>query len=343
VQGVVRLPGVEMPYSHIPGINKPVSRLVQGTMMISTERKAQGFALLDEVFELGGNTFDTAHRYGNGASERAVGQWVRERGVRDEVVIIGKGAHHNEDRKRVTPFDITSDLYDSLARFQFDSIDLYLLHRDDPSVPVEPIIEVLNEHQQAGRIGAFGVSNWTHQRIQAANAYAVANGLAPFVASSPQFSLGEQRQSPWPDCISISGSAPASAGARAWYAQEQMALFTWSSLAGGFFSGRFRRDNLDRFTGEMEQVCIQAYASEANFERLERTGWLAAEKGLTVAQVALAYVMSQPLNIFAVVGPQSGARFKENREACLLQLTAEEIAWLDLTGEAGNKFYLTVY
>jgi 1-deoxyxylulose-5-phosphate synthase len=83
----------------------------------------------------------------------------------------------------------------------------------------------------------------------------------------------------------------------------------------------------------LEQVCIEVYASEANLERLERAGGLAAEKGLTIAQVAFAYVMNQPSNIFAVVGPQSGTRFKENREACLLRFTAEEIAWLDLTGE----------
>jgi aryl-alcohol dehydrogenase-like predicted oxidoreductase len=299
--------------------------------MIGASEREKGFALLDEIFELGGNTFDTAHHYGHGANERAMGQWVRERGVRDQVVIIGKGAHHSEDRKRVTPFDITADLYDSLARFQFDAIDLYLLHRDDPAVPVEPIMDILNKHQQAGRIHAFGASNWTHQRIQAANAYAIANGLTPFVASSPQFSLGEQRQSPWPDCITISG--PAGQAARAWYAQEQMPLFTWSSLAGGFFSGRFRRDNLDTFTGELERACIDAYATEANFERLERAERLAAEKGLTAAQVALAYVMNHPLNLFAVVGPTTGDRFKENMAACLLPLTPAEMAWLDWGGD----------
>jgi aryl-alcohol dehydrogenase-like predicted oxidoreductase len=326
VQGVERLAAVGMPYGHIPGINKPVARLVQGTMMVTTDDLAKGFALLDEVFALGGNTLDTAHRYGFGTNERAVGQWVRERGLRDQVVIIGKGAHHNDDRKRVTPFDITADLYDSLARFQFDTIDLYLLHRDDPTMPVGPIIEVLNEHQQAGRIQAFGASNWTHQRIQEANAYAQAHSLTPFVASSPQFSLGEQRQSPWPDCITISG--PAGQAARAWYAQEQMPLFSWSSLAGGFFSGRFRRDNLDSFTSELDRGCVEAYATEANFQRLERAERLAAEKGLTLAQVALAYVMNHPLNLFAVVGPNTAARFKENRDACLVQLTAEEMAWL---------------
>src|SRR5690606_6316038 len=119
--------------------------------------------------------------------------------LRDKVVIVGKGAHLNRDRRRVTPWDITSDLYDSLARFQTDCIDLYLLHRDDPDFPVGPIVEVLNEHLRAGRIGAFGASNWTVERIQAANAYAAEHGLEPFVASSPNLSLADQIKEPWPE------------------------------------------------------------------------------------------------------------------------------------------------
>jgi aryl-alcohol dehydrogenase-like predicted oxidoreductase len=125
-----------MEYGHIPGINKSISRLVQGTVMVNSRELEQSFSLLDEIFELGCTTFDTAHVYGQGDNERTVGRWVNERGVRNKVVIIGKGTHHNEDRQRVTPFDITADLYDSLARFKFDAIDLYLLHRDDPTVPV---------------------------------------------------------------------------------------------------------------------------------------------------------------------------------------------------------------
>ena len=82
-------------------------------------------------------------------------------GDRDQIVILTKGAHFNQDRNRVTPFDITSDLFDSLVRLRTDSIDLYLLHRDDPTVPVGPIVEVLNEHKEAGRICAIGGSNWT--------------------------------------------------------------------------------------------------------------------------------------------------------------------------------------
>ena len=139
-----------MQYGSIDGIDKPISRLVQGTVMVNSEEIEKGFALLDEVFELGCTTFDTGHVYGNGDNERTVGRWINERGLRDKVVILGKGAHHNQDRKRVTPFDITADLHDSLARFKTDYIDLYVLHRDDPAVPVGPIVETLNEHFEAG-------------------------------------------------------------------------------------------------------------------------------------------------------------------------------------------------
>lgn len=97
-----------MQYGEIPGVTKPVARLTQGTVMIGSDKIDYSFNLLDEVLALGGNTFDTAHGYGNGDCERTLGRWIETRGVRDRVVIITKGAHHNQDRARVTPFDITS-------------------------------------------------------------------------------------------------------------------------------------------------------------------------------------------------------------------------------------------
>jgi aryl-alcohol dehydrogenase-like predicted oxidoreductase len=100
--------------------------------MIGSDKLDYSFGLLDDILALGGNTFDAAHVYGNGDNERTLGRWIEDRGVRDQVVIITKGAHHNQDRPRVTPFDITADLHDSLARLRTDYIDLYLLHRDDP-------------------------------------------------------------------------------------------------------------------------------------------------------------------------------------------------------------------
>ena len=196
-----------MQYGDIPGVNKPVARVIQGSTMIGSDLdEAQSFALLDQVYELGCNTLDTAHVYCGGDSERIIGQWMQARGLRDQIVIITKGAAHSQDRRRMTPFDIASDLHDSLARLKTDYIDLYLLHRDDPHVSVEPIIDTLNEHLQTGRFHAFGASNWSHQRIEAANAYAQANGLKLFVASSPQFSLAESLDEQWALCISISAS-----------------------------------------------------------------------------------------------------------------------------------------
>jgi aryl-alcohol dehydrogenase-like predicted oxidoreductase len=318
-------------YGWVPGVDKPVARIVQGTVMIRSEEEEKSFALLDEVFELGGTTFDTAHQYGGGDSERTFGRWVRERGLRDEVAVIGKGAHHNEDRKRVTPFDITADLFDSLARFGFDQIDLYLLHRDNPSVPVGPIVEVLNEHLSEGRIGAFGGSNWTPERLREANDYARENDLTPFVASSPNLSLAEQAVEPWPGCVSISGRAGESD--REWYAREGIALFTWSSLAGGFFSGRFTRDNLDSFDGYLDLLCVETYCYKENFERFDRARVLADERGLTVPQIALAYVLDQPLEVFALVGCNTGEEFRANVAAGEVHLSPAELAWLESGGE----------
>ncbi len=321
-----------MRYGQVPGIDKPISRLVQGTVMIRSDTETEGFQLLDDVFDLGCNTFDTAHVYGQGDNERAFGRWVHSRGVREQIVIIGKGAHHSQDRRRVTPFDITADIFDTLARLRTDYIDLYLLHRDDPNVPVEPIVDVLNEHQAAGRIHAFGGSNWSHQRLQAANAYAAARGLVPFVAGSPNFSLAIQVKEPWDNCVSITG--PAQAAARAYYATTQLPLFAWSSLAGGFFSERFRPDNLGTFTAYLDKLCVESYCYPENFARLERAAALARVMGVTTPQVALAYVLSQPWEVFTLVGCANRAEFAANAAALDLQLSPAAVTWLAEGGEA---------
>ena len=321
-----------MQYGTIPGIAKPVSRLVQGSIMISSSNVPECFYLLDSILDMGCNTFDTAHVYGSGDNERTFGRWLRERGNRDKVNIIGKGAHLSQDRKRVTPWDITSDIYDSLARFKIDHIDIYLLHRDDPDFPVGPIVETLHEHKKAGRILAYGGSNWSHERVAEANAYAAAHGLDPFVASSPNFTLAVQNQPPWEGCISI--SAADAKPARDYYANLNMPLFTWSSLAGGFFSGRLRRDNLESFETYLDKLAVTTYANEENFRRLDRVQQLAEEKGLTIPQVATAYVMSYPLNIFALVGCQTADEFKANMAASEIRLTAAEMAWLELQSDS---------
>jgi aryl-alcohol dehydrogenase-like predicted oxidoreductase len=318
-----------MEYGKIEGVTKPVSRIVLGTMIVTSQERERSFALLDAAFEAGCTTLDTAHVYGGGYSERGIGEWMQARGNRDEVVILSKGCHHNADRKRVTPFDLTADLHDSLARLQTDYIDIYLLHRDDPEVPVGSIVETLNEHLAAGRIRAFGGSNWTHERLQEANDYAAAHGLQPFTASSPNYGLAEQVEDPWgPGCVSISG--PQNADARQWYVAHDMPAFAYSSLARGFFSGRISRANFGETRELLDRACLTAYCHEPNFQRLDRAEALAADKGITIPQLVLAFMFNGPVDVYAIVGAANGAEFRENLKAFEIELTPEERAWLDL-------------
>jgi aryl-alcohol dehydrogenase-like predicted oxidoreductase len=320
-----------MEYGTVAGIDKRVSRLVQGTIPLTADDHDANNALLDAVYEHGCRTFDTAHGYGNGTCETALGAWIRSRGVREDVVVLGKGAHPYNGRVRVTPEDITSDLDESLQRQGTEYIDLYVLHRDNPDVPVGPIVEVLNEHKRAGKINAFGGSNWHASRIAEANAYAAEHGLDPFTVSSPNYSLAVQIQPPWEGCLSISG--PAGAEERQWYIEQRMPVFPWSSLAGGFFSGRFRRDNLDTFDSYLDKLCVESYCSEENFQRLDRVEELGARYGLSIPQVAMAYIMSQPLDVYALVGCRTGDEFKVNTAVLGQKLSADELAWLDLSSD----------
>ena len=318
-----------MRYGSIDGIDKPISRLVQGTELFKSWEPEAAFALLDAVADAGGTAFDTAHMYGEGHCERILGRWLTRRRDRHRFAIISKGGHHNADRRRVTPSDIASDLDDSLSRLGVDRIDLYLLHRDDPSVPVEPIMGALHDHVRAGHIGAIGASNWSHLRIQEANAHADANGLTPFVVGSPHFSLAEQVSPPWEGCLSITGDSGSEA--RAWYATVGIPVFSWASLSLGFLSGRYSRGDLKT---DSASLCLQSFGSEENFTRLDRAHRLARLKGLSVPQIAIAWLMGQPMEIFPIIASAGTEEFLANRDATEVPLTREEMAWLNLQSDS---------
>lgn len=317
-----------MNYGQITGVDKPVARIVQGTTVLDPDDPTASFALLDAIYDQGGATFDMAQSYLFGDAERLMGRWMAERGNRERVVVITKGCHHTQDRQRVTPYDLTADLHDSLARLKTDRIDLYLLHRDDPAVPVEELIGALNAHIDAGKIAAIGASNWSVARIQAANQYAREQGLQPFVASSPNYSLAVQIEAPWPNTVSISG--PAASDERAWYRTTRMPILAWSSLAHGFLSGHFRSDRTSDAESEFERNVLLTYGSDENFERLRRAEILACEKGVTVPQIALAFIFEQPIDVYAVVASRTPAEFAANAAALDISLTRAELDWLDL-------------
>jgi 1-deoxyxylulose-5-phosphate synthase len=292
-------------------LGRDLSVLVLGTSVYRDAAPGESLELLDAWVETGGTVIDVGREYG--AAETTVARWRAERGIGDEVVVLTKGAHQDEARRRVTPADITADLSESLRVLGVATIPLYLLHRDDPSQPVGPIVDVLNEHRDAGRIGAFGASNWTIERLEEADAYAEANGLAGFACSSPALSLATQNEPPWADCVGASDHE-----SRAWYTRTQLPLFAWSSQAGGFFSGVGGSD------------LARVYDNEGNRERLRRAVELARRKRATANQVALAWLLHQPFPTYAVIGPRTVAELEQSVEALDLELTDDECSWLDL-------------
>lgn len=321
-----------MRYGSIRGVEKRVSRLVLGSMVfgVEPERYANTVKLLDRFVEAGGTTVDTARVYGRGSSERAFGQWLKERECRDRIVVIGKGAHHDSltFERRVNPAAIHEDIQTSLREMQLDQIDIYILHKDDPDVPVGPIVEALNEEVAAGRIKVFGGSSWSHQRIAEANAYAAEHGLQPFTVSSPNLALAVPNEPMWVGCISIAGDPEA----QAWYARTRMPIFAWSSQARGFFSGRYSPEMTEGATQDAQNV-IRTYYSAANWERYRRASELAKEKGRSRSQIALAWVLHQPLEIYALIGPATVDELDDCLAALEVELTPDEVAWLNLEGE----------
>lgn len=313
-------------YALIPNIEKPVSRILYGTATEPFMSGGNCDEYFDKMFALGINTIDAARVY-KGA-ETSIGEWMTRRNNRSDVVILSKCAHPSEDgRKRVNEKEIRADLEKSLRELQTDYIDIYLLHRDDPEIPAGEIVEIMNDLYNEGKIRAFGGSNWTRDRINAANEYATAHGLIPFEVSSPNFGLADQIGDPWDGtCVTISGKR--NADARDWYKQNRMPVIAYSSLGRGLFSGRLKSG--EEAENILDGAALKGYGYEENYERLRRCEIMAAEKGVKIPQIAMAWLFNQPLNTFAVVSTSSEARMKENIAALNIILTEDECQWLNL-------------
>jgi aryl-alcohol dehydrogenase-like predicted oxidoreductase len=309
---------------HIQGVDKAISRLIMGTGDLRKLEEPERM-MLDAYIHAGGNTFDTAHQYRN--KEVILGQWLAEKKLREQVVILTKGAHHDDGSPgpRVNPQAIRKDLLESLDRLGTDYVDLYALHRDDPDAAVGPIMEELNEHIQASRIRAIGASNWSFQRIQEANEYAATHGLIGFTFSSPNLSLAKPNEPRWEGCVS------ADSDTCAWHGRNQLPLLAWSSQAGGFFSGHFTPDNQENL--EM----VRVYYSADNWERYRRAAKLAADKNVSPIQIALAYVLNQSFPTCAIIGPRNPEELQSSIEAMHIQFTPDELAWLNLEREGAAK------
>ncbi len=307
-----------MKYGTVAGIEKPVSKLVLGTLCCNADDMDTSSAILNRYLEAGGNCFDTARIYNDGKAEEALGKWFALTGRRDAIVLLGKGGHPDASGDRIAPAKINEDIENSLNALQTDSFDLFLLHRDNPAVPVSVLVDLLNEHKNAGRMKAFGGSNWTVERLQEANDYAEANGLQGFSASSEHLSLAVWNEPIWGGCLRVDEEAAA------WHEKHGFPLFPWSAQARGFFTGRF--SPADTSNAEV----VRSYYSDANWERYRRAEEVGAQKGVTANQIALAFVIEQPYPVFAVAGPMTPDELESTLPAADITLSQSEKDYLSL-------------
>jgi predicted dehydrogenase/aryl-alcohol dehydrogenase-like predicted oxidoreductase len=302
-----------MKFGPIAGLEKPVSRMIMGAM--GGDNGPYAAVMYDDFIERGGNAFDTAYIYGGGACDRGLGSYIKNRGIRKQVVVIGKGAH----TPFCTPEWLTKQLKESLDRLQTDFVDIYIMHRDNPDVPVGEFVTVLNEHQHAGRMTVFGGSNWTLARVEAFNAYAEAHGLKSMSLVNNNFALARMVDPVWAGCITSVDAA-----SRAWFTKTQMPLFSWSSQARGFFTDRSRPDD------KSDKELARCWYSEDNFQRKQRAEELAKKRGVLPINIALAYVLCQPFPTYALIGPRTLAETRTALPGLDVKLTPEEMRWLNL-------------
>jgi predicted dehydrogenase/aryl-alcohol dehydrogenase-like predicted oxidoreductase len=321
-----------MTYGRVANLSKPVARLVMGCD--NQPSLSHAAIMWDHYFERGGNAFDTAYIYGGGSMEKLLGRWHTSRRVRDDIVIIGKGAHTPDNR----PEAVSRQLDRSLDRLQTGEVDVYFLHRDNVDIPVGEFVSALNDEAAKGRIKAFGGSNWTLARVKAANAYAAQQGLQPFTVLSNHFSLARMVEPIWPGVEAASDPE-----FRAFLAASKIALFPWSSQARGFFTPWADpiiadRGAENRAVTTMEPTIAElkrTWFAQDNFERRARAGAVAERLDVEMINVALAYVLNQPFPCFPLIGPRLPWETRSSLAALEVALSDPERAWLDLSADGG--------
>lgn len=304
-----------------------VSELCLGTNQFGTG-VAAGVAeeILDAFVSLGGNFLDTAHAYGDwvpsgprSASERVLGRWLAKQD-RAALVVATKGCEFDyragDYALRVTPAHLERDLHESLERLGLERIDLYWLHRDDPSQPVEALVDALIAWQRAGRIRHFGCSNWSVARIEAAQRYARSVGHPGFAACQPMWGLAV------PDREAMQRFSPGGYyedGYRALH-EAGMAMIPYSGQSRGFFSKLAERG------GEGLGPDVAAlYLSDANRRKLPVIERVAARHGASINDVVLAYLLSQELPTIPIIGASRPEQLRQSVRACSLRLDAQEL------------------
>jgi aryl-alcohol dehydrogenase-like predicted oxidoreductase len=301
-----------------------VSELCLGTMQFGwTTDEQNAFAVMDAFVEAGGNFIDTADVYSNwaagnpgGVSEQIIGRWMRARGNRDRIVLATKARGRmwdGPDGEGLSRAHLIRACEDSLRRLNTDRIDLYQAHWFDAGAPVEETLGALDDLVRAGKVRAIGCSNHPAWRLCRALWASNRLGLARYESLQPHYNLAyraEFERELKPLCE-----------------EEGLGVLPYSPLASGFLTGKYRRD---RVPGSARAGRIrERYCNDRGFALLDALDGVAAARGLTPAQTALAWLLTQPVVTAPIIGANTVEQLAESLGAVGVRLAPEEMTELD--------------
>jgi aryl-alcohol dehydrogenase-like predicted oxidoreductase len=269
------------------------------------QSEQEAFALMDAAWELGITHFDTADAYGGGRSEAAIGRWSRARAVRPQITTktynpMDTGADRGLSRAR-----IERQLASSLERLGTDRVDLYLAHEFDPETPLEETLGTFDELVARGSVGAYGVSNFDASRLEQA---AALGSVACVQNSYSLLERGDER-----DVLPLCE-------------RRGIGYVAFGPLAGGWLTGKYRRGEPFPPSSRMTQrpEPYEAFVHDRVFDALEALERTAAERGISMAGLALAWLLAEPRLTAAVVGPTRPEHLQPVREALAHPLEPSE-------------------
>jgi aryl-alcohol dehydrogenase-like predicted oxidoreductase len=313
-----------------------VSAFALGTMTFGVEAgEPEAHRQLDRFVDAGGTLVDTADVYGAGRSEEIIGRWFASRPaeVTGRVVLATKGRFPLDDAPNgsgLSARHLTRALDDSLRRLGRDAVDLYQVHAFDPWTPLEETLRTLDGFVRAGKARYYGLSNFTGWQLTKAVHLAQAMNIAEPVTLQPQYSL-LVREIEWE-------IVPAALDAG-------VGLLPWSPLGGGWLSGKYQRDARPSGTtrlGEDPGRGMEAYdrrGTERTWRVVDAVRKIATGRGVTMAEIALAWVTARPAVTATILGARTTAQLEANLRAADLQLTAGEAAELDAASDPGAPDY----
>src|SRR5580693_7023928 len=321
-----------MDYRTLGGSGCAVSSLCLGTMTFGAETDETGaHDQLDRFLAAGGTMVDTADVYADGRSEGIIGRWFRSRpaDLTDPVVLATKGRFSSQpsdgpNGAGLSARHLTRALDASLRRLGRDAVDLYQVHAYDPWTPLEETLRTLDGFTRAGKARYYGLSNFTGWQLTKAVHLARAMNIAGPVTVQPQYSL-LVRETEWE-------IVPAALDAG-------VGLLPWSPLGGGWLSGKYQRGQRPAGAtrlGEDPGRGMEAYdrrGTDRTWRVIDAVQEIAEESGVSMAEVALAWVTARTAVSSTILGARTTGQLKVNLRSADLHLTAAQAAALDAASD----------